>query len=150
MQERSEQNQVALSEEERMIVEELERLPIENGNLMDLLLVWRGLKQATDFRLTLHEWSDRESIVGPFTPDERKRIEGKIVNIFGSMGLSYIKDPRSPVKTVNVYGDEEVGEPEELAGSLELLFYVSSDMKKSRKALRDFEFLEQRERDRRL
>jgi hypothetical protein len=118
-----------LSEQEKAFVEKIEQLPIDDKNKIDLILVWRKIKPATEVDLTLKSWyRDRKTI--DLSPKEQKSLFENIKNLLGNLNLFFIEG--------NLFHNEIFGvEKEEkdlLLGDTEKKrFYVASTKENAQK-----------------
>ena len=80
-----------ISSKERERVREIERLPLLNEDKVNLLLVWRGLKPATNINYVFKEWApgSPEPILSP----KRKKIRiEELLQLLGKIGLSAVAE----------------------------------------------------------
>lgn len=111
-----------LSEKERGLIELVEQLPIDDQYKVDLLLVWRGLKPATDIAFTLREFDESGNLFSVVAGHEKTL--GEIRSTLDSLELVYVeKGPRQ----------DKSGTKEEQ------WFFLSRDKENAEKLMTSFE-----------
>ncbi len=80
-----------ISPKEKELAKEIEQLPLLNVDKMNLLLVWRGLKPATDINFIFKEW--RPGYPEPLLSPGRKKVHiEKLLQLLGKTGLSAVAE----------------------------------------------------------
>lgn len=80
-----------ISPKEKELTKEIEQLPLFNVDKMNLLLVWRGLKPATDINFIFKEW--KPGYPEPLLSPGRKKIHiEKLLQLLGKIGLSAVAE----------------------------------------------------------
>lgn len=100
-----------LNEEEKRLVESIERLPVMNdSDIADIILAWRGLKPATEVPIVVGEDGDKEKILS------------QARNLFKSLGLYHRE---SPSREIFIEQKDKSGKILESRSGF--YFYVSKD-----------------------
>ncbi|MDI6821094.1 MAG: hypothetical protein QMD65_02860 [Patescibacteria group bacterium] len=110
------------SENEKRLVETIEKIPIDDGNKVDLILVWQELKQATETEVNLIRWNPDEKLP-QITEEQKQIIINNAESTFSSLGLSFIKGKRSESSY------KYVDKPQKTGGAENQLFYVAKKEK---------------------
>lgn len=80
-----------ISPKEKELTHEIEQLPLLTEDKINLLLVWRGLKPATDINFIFKEWApgSPEPVLSP----KRKKIRiEEMLQLLGKIGLSAVAE----------------------------------------------------------
>ncbi len=122
---------VPLSEREKSLVGVIEQLPMDDSAKTDLILVWRGLKQATNLGIDIATWR-RGEVPPKLSEEEEQRILDNAKNTFGSLGLYVVEGERYEREPITASPRAGASE-EEFPGASVKIFYVAKEREKADK-----------------
>lgn len=104
-----------LTEREIKAVQEVEHFPASLGDKVDLVLVWRGLKQVTEFDIPFKRWDIEKEKEPQISEQERDAIGERVTSLADVLDLEVVGGkpfyPRSieeKGKTIPVSGVEDL------------------------------------------